>query len=157
MDQLSYSNPVFAAYAVAAGLMILKMIAMAWLTVVRMMQVNGGYRAPEDAQRTALNPSPRPGQTDPDERVDRIRRIHQNDLENVPAFLVAGLLFVLTAPPLWVAQVVFYGYVASRLLHFWAYATARTHDLRATFWTLGVLLVMGMALWVIIFALGMGA
>ena len=156
MDQLSFSNPVFAAYAIAASLLILKMIAMAWLTVVRMMQVNGGYRAPEDAQRTALNPNPRPGQTSPDERVDRIRRIHQNDLENVPAFLVAGLLFVLTAPPLWIALIAFYGYVGTRVLHFWAYASAKTHDLRATFWTLGVLMVMGMSVWVIIFAVGSG-
>ena len=92
MDKLSFQNPLFNTYAVAACIMILKAVMMSWLTVVRMMQVNGGYRAPEDAQRTALNPNPRPGQTSPDERVDRIRRIHQNDLENVPAFLVAGLL-----------------------------------------------------------------
>ena len=147
----TFTDPVFSAYAVAASLMILKTVSMAWLTVWRMTQVKGGYRSPEDAQKTPLNPNPRPGQTDPDDRVDRMRRIHQNDLENVPFFLVAGAIFVLTAPPLWLAQGLFYGYVVTRLLHFWAYATARTHDLRASFWTIGVLIVIGMCariLWV---------
>jgi glutathione S-transferase len=153
MDHISLGNPVFAAYAVAAALMVLKTIAMAWLTVVRMVQVKGGYRAPEDERRTPFNPDPRPGQAGPDERVDRMRRIHQNDLENVPAFLAAGFLFVLTDPALWVAQVLFYGYVLSRLLHFWAYATAKNHEVRATFWTIGVVMVMGMAVWVLIRAL----
>jgi glutathione S-transferase len=149
VTEFSFSNPVFAAYAIAASLMIIKTIAMAWLTVLRMTQLKSGYRSPEDARRTALNPAPRAGQVGPDDRVDRFRRIHQNDLENVPFFLAAGALFVLTDPPLILAQGLFYGYVVSRLLHFWAYATARIHDIRATFWTIGVLIVIGMALRVI--------
>lgn len=154
---LSFENPVFAAYALVAALLILKTFGMAWLTVLRMSQVKGGYRSPEDARRTRLNPDPRPGQVGPDDRVDRFRRIHQNDLENIPLFLVTGLLFVLTGPSLLTAQVLFYGYLLTRLLHFWAYATARTHDTRATFWTLGVLMVMGMAVrvvWVAAAAMG---
>ena len=157
MQSFSLSDPVFATYAIAACLMILKTIGMAWATVWRMSQVKGGYRSPEDARRTLLNPDPRPGQVGPDDRVDRFRRIHQNDLENVPFFLAAGFLFVLTGPPLWVAQVLFYGYVLSRLLHLWAYASAKTHDIRATFWTIGVLMIMAMALWVLWTALSGGA
>ena len=149
MNRIDLADPVFTAYAGAAGLMILKTLAMAGATVVRMMQVKVGYRSPEDARATRINPAPRPGQTDPDERVDRFRRIHQNDLENVPFFLAAGFLFVLTAPPVWLAQTLFYGYALSRLLHFWAYATAKSHDLRAAFWTAGVLITTGMTLHVI--------
>lgn len=149
MDRLTFANPVFAAYAGAAAVMVLKTVLMAWLTVWKMMQVKGGYRAPEDGRATPLNPDPRPGQTAPDERVERFRRIHQNDLENVPMFLAAGFLFVMTDPAVWVAQALFWGYAASRLLHFWAYATAKSHDLRATFWTVGVVMVMGMAVHVL--------
>ena len=90
MNELSMQNPLFATYAVAATLMILKAVAMSWLTVVRMMQVNGGFRSPEDLRKTPLNPAPNPGQLQPDERVERIRRIHMNDLENLPFFLVSG-------------------------------------------------------------------
>ena len=149
MDLVSLDNPVFAAYAVAAGLMTLKMTGMAWLTVWRMMRLKAGFRAPEDARRTPLNPDPRPGQVGPNEAVDRIRRIHQNDIENIPPFLAAGFLFVLTDPPLLLAQGLFYGFVVLRLFHFWAYVMAKSHDLRSSFWTAGVLITMGMAAWVV--------
>jgi glutathione S-transferase len=46
MEALSLRNPLFATYAIAASLMILKALAMSWLTVFRMMQVRGGFRSP---------------------------------------------------------------------------------------------------------------
>jgi glutathione S-transferase len=153
MGTLDLANPLFATYAIAASLMILKVVAMSWLTVIRMQQENGGFRSPEDLRKTPLNPNPAPTQTAPNERVDRIRRIQLNDLENVPFFLVAGLLFVLTGPALWLAQLLLYGYVVSRFLHFAAYLTAQTHDMRATFWTIGSLILIFMALWTIVAAL----
>lgn len=154
MTTLTLDNPVFAAYAIAASLMILKMASMSWLTVYRMMRVNGGFRNPEDANRGLANKQPRPGQLDRDDYVERIRRIHQNDYENVPPFLAVGLLFVLTGPSLVVAQALYYGYVVSRLLHFAAYVTARSHELRATFWTIGSLIMIGMAVASLLAALG---
>lgn len=150
MDALKLANPVFATYVIAASIMILKVTSMSWLTVVRMMQVKGGYRAPEDLRKTPLNPNPDPKQIEPNEAVERIRRIHLNDLENVPFFLAAGFLFVLTDPSLLLAQLLLYGYVATRLLHFLAYFSARSHDLRATLWTPGSLIIYfmaGKALW----------
>ncbi len=98
MDKLSLHDPLFATYVIAATLMILKAVSMSWLTVVRMMQVRGGFRSPEDLRKTPLNPDPHARQLEPDERVERIRRIHLNDLENLPFFLVAGFLYVLTEP-----------------------------------------------------------
>ena len=53
METLNLHNPVFATYAIAATLMILKGVAMSWLTVVRMMQEKGGFRAPEDTRKIA--------------------------------------------------------------------------------------------------------
>lgn len=154
MDKLSLQDPLFATYVIAATLMILKAVGMSWLTVYRMMTENAGFRSPEDLRRTPLNPSPDPGQLAPNERVERIRRIHMNDLENLPFFLVAGLLYVLTGPPLLVAQVLLYGYVVSRLLHFAAYLGARTHDTRATLWTVGSLILVFMTGRTLLAALG---
>ena len=151
MDKLTLQNPVFVTYFVAAALMILKAVSMSWLTVVRMMQVKGGFRSPEDVKKTPLNPEPDPKQLAPNEAVERVRRIHMNDLENIPFFLAAGLLFVFTDPSLLLARVILYGYVATRALHFVAYLTARTHDLRATLWTpgsLAILYMAGRSLWV---------
>ena len=157
MDRLSLGNPLFATYAAAASLMILKVVAMAWLTVWRMTAEKGGYRAPEDLRRTPLNPAPNPGQIAPNERVERVRRIMQNDLENVPFFLVAGLLYILTEPSLTLATWVLYGYVASRLLHFVAYFTGQIHDIRAATWTAGSLILIYMCIHVLMAALGLRA
>lgn len=145
MNLLTLSNPVFAAYAAAAAVIILKGVAMSWLTVLRMTREKGGFRSPEDLRRTPLNRNPDPAQLAPNERVERIRRIQMNDLENLPYFLVAGLLYVLVGPPVTLAVVLFAIYVVTRLLHFAAYLTAQTHDLRATLWTPGSLIIVFMA------------
>jgi glutathione S-transferase len=154
MDKLSLQNPVFATYVIAATVMILKAVSMSWLTVVRMMQVKGGFRSPEDIRKTALNPEPDPKQLEPNERVERIRRIQLNDLENLPFFLVAGLLFVLTDPSLLLTQFLLYGYVVSRLLHFAAYFTAQTHDMRAALWTVGSVILIFITCRTLLAALG---
>ena len=154
MNQLSLQDPVFATYVIAATLMILKAISMSWLTVVRMMQEKGGLRSPEDLRKTPLNPAPDPQQLAPNERVERIRRIQLNDLENIPFFLVAGFLYVLTEPSLLLARVLLYGYVVSRLLHFAAYFTAQTHDMRATLWTVGSVILIFMTGKTLLVALG---
>ena len=144
MDTLSLHNPLFATYVIAATIMILKAVSMSWLTVVRMLQENGGFRSPEDIRKTPLNREPNPKQLEPNERVERVRRIQMNDLENLPFFLVAGFLYILTEPSLMLARVLLYGYVVSRLLHFAAYASARTHDTRATLWTVGSVILIFM-------------
>ena len=154
MTQLSLQNPLFATYAIAATLMILKAVGMSWLTVARVMQEEGGYRSPEDLRKTPLNPAPDPKQLAPNERVERIRRIQMNDLENLPFFLVAGFLYILTEPSLLLARLLLYGYVASRLLHFAAYFTAQTHDMRATLWTVGSLILIFMTAKTLLAALG---
>ena len=84
----------------------------------------------------------------------RLSRHNISDLENLPFFLAAGFLYVLTQPPLLLAQVLLYGYVVSRLLHFAAYLTARTHDTRATLWTIGSLILIFMTVRTLLAALG---
>jgi glutathione S-transferase len=153
MDRLDLQNPVFAAYAGAAALMVLKVVAMAWLTVIRMMGERAGFRAPEDLKKTPFNPDPNPAQVLPNERVERVRRIMANDLENVPFFLAAGFLFLFTDPSPATARWLFFGYVASRLAHFAAYFTAQIHEVRATFWTIGSLIIVYMSIRVIMAAL----
>lgn len=145
MDQLTLANPVFATYVIATAIMVLKGVAMSWLTVVRMITENAGMRSPEDLRRTPLNPDPNPAQLGPNDRVDRIRRIQMNDLENLPYFFAAGLVYVTTAPPLWLAQVLFYGFVVTRLAHFAAYYTAQNHEVRAALWTPGSLIIVFLA------------
>lgn len=145
MDHFTLGNPVFASYAIAAGVMLLKGVAMSWLTVARLISENAGLLNPEDLRQTPFNRNPNPSQLLPNDRVERIRRIQQNDLENLPYFFVAGLLYVSTMPPLWLAQLLFYGYAATRLAHFVAYLTAQNHEVRAALWTPGSLVILYLA------------
>ena len=150
---MSLKDPVMQTYVIAASLMCLKMLLQAWMTVYRMIKVKGGYLYPEDLTKTNLNLEPHPDQLKPNPYVERSRGMQRNDMENIPVFLVAGLLFTLTQPALWVQQTLMYGYVISRLLHFYVLATAKIHDLRATFFTIGSLIVIAMSLYTLIFAL----
>lgn len=136
-------------YAVAAALGVLKVMGQGWVTVARMLRLGGGYASPEDLRPGAINKAPDPKQLEPNEPVERSRRMHRNDLENIPAFWIAGFLFAMTVPPLWLAVAAFYGFVIARAGHAWAYATAQSHEVRASFYTVGSLIVIAMALWVL--------
>ena len=57
---LTFDNPVFRTYALAASIMLLKLMLQPWMTVVRMMKVRAGFRSPEDAKKSPLNPNPEP-------------------------------------------------------------------------------------------------
>lgn len=142
---LSLDNPVFQTYMIAACIMILKLMFQPWMTVYRMIKAGGGYRSPEDLKKTPLNPKPDPSQLEVNEYVDRSRRLNLNDLESIPGFLAAGFLFVLVGPPLMLAQILIWGYVASRAIHFGAYTTAQVHDVRAFCWTWSSVAVIAMA------------
>jgi glutathione S-transferase len=154
MDKLTLQNPVFAVYVIAASITILKGVGMSWLTVYRMMRVKGSFRSPEDIKKTLLNPGPDLKQLEPNDYVDRIRRIQLNDLESVPYFLAAGLLYVLTDPSLMLARWLFYGFVDTRLLHFAAYFTAQIHDIRTMLWTPGSLILFFITCRTLLAALG---
>lgn len=150
MDLLNFDNPVFASYAVAAALMALKVMGQGWMTVYRMMRSGRGLASPEDLRPGPLNRTPQPSQLEIDDYVDRSRRMHRNDLENIPAFWVSGLLFVLTEPALLLAQLLFFGFVVMRAAHTVAYVTAQSHEVRATFYTIASLIVILMAVLVLV-------
>lgn len=142
---MSFDNPVFYTYALTACIMICKLMLQPWMTVYRIMSVHAGFRSPEDAKKSPLNPNPTGDQLALNDYVDRSRRMNLNDLETIPGFLAAGFFFVLTNPPLILAQVLMWTFVATRAMHFVAYATAQLHDVRAFFWTCGSLAVITMA------------
>lgn len=150
MNAFTIENPVFVTWIIATALTVLKVMGQGWMTVHRMMKVGGGYAAPEDLRPGLINKAPDPKQLEVNDYVDRSRRMHRNDLENIPAFWAAGLIFVAVAPPLWLAQGLMYGFVAARAAHALAYGTAQSHEVRATFYTLGSLIVMAMAVYALI-------
>ena len=153
VNAMNLKDPALQTYIIAASLMCLKMMLQAWMTISRMIKVNGGFLHPEDIKKTPMNPNPSPDQLKPNPDVERSRSMQRNDMENIPVFLISGFLFTLTQPSLWVAQILLYGYVISRLLHAYALGTAKIHELRAVFFSIGSLLVIGMSLYTLVTAL----
>jgi glutathione S-transferase len=153
MPPYSLDNPVFAGYAIAAALMVLKIMGQGWVTVVRMIRSDGGLLNPEDLLPGPANRNPRPEQLAPNDGVERSRRIHRNDLENIPAFLACGLLYVATGPSVLVANSLFALFVVARLAHTAAYITGQRHEVRATFYSVGSIVVIVMAVLVLIAAI----
>ena len=142
MTAFTMENPVFITYMIASAIMILKIMGQGWMTVYRMLKIDGGFASPEDLQPGLINRTPRPDQLELNDYVDRSRRMHRNDLENIPAFLACGLLFVAAGPSYLLANILMYGFVGARLVHALAYATAQSHEVRATFYTVGSVAVI---------------
>lgn len=155
MTALSMENPVFVIYMIASAIMILKIMGQGWMTVYRMLKIDGGYASPEDLGTGLINRNPHPEQLEINDYVDRSRRMHRNDLENIPAFLACGLLFVVAGPSVLLANILMYGFVGARAAHALAYATKQSHEVRATFYTLGSGAVIAMAVYVLVAALSL--
>lgn len=104
------TDPTMQVFAVCASLLVLKM----WLTgtatgITRILR--RAYITEEDYALL--------GKTEPntDPLVERLRRIHQNDLENILPFLAAGFLYALTGPSQDLAWWLFTVFTAARIVH----------------------------------------
>ncbi len=153
MTALTMENPVFVTYMIASAIMILKLMGQGWMTVYRMLKIDAGLVSPEDLQPGLINRNPRREQLELVDYVDRSRRMHRNDLENIPAFLACGLLFVVAGPSYLLANILMYSFVGARLVHALAYATKQSHEVRATLYTIGSVVVIIMAVYVLTVAI----
>jgi uncharacterized MAPEG superfamily protein len=98
-------------YAICALLLVLKMMALAaYTSSVRIRR--RAYASPEDYRFQGQEPS---GRSDPE--VERARRAHRNDLENILPFLAIGPIYVLSGPSPLGAWICFAGFTTARILH----------------------------------------
>ncbi|XP_052132672.1 microsomal glutathione S-transferase 1-like isoform X1 [Frankliniella occidentalis] len=136
----STANPVFTAYVFYSCVLVLKMLATT-LLVVRQRHTKKVFMNPED--KLDKNSKVLPG-GDPD--VERPRRAHLNDLENIPAFWVAGLLYCLTNPAPALALNLFRAYTGARIMHTIVYAVVPLpQPSRAIAWAVGYGITIYMA------------
>ncbi|GIW44988.1 MAG: hypothetical protein KatS3mg077_2270 [Candidatus Binatia bacterium] len=104
-------NPAMRLFAITYLLLVLKMLAIGWATSYYRLRKRV-FATPEDYALQGLSP-----REVRDEDVERTRRAHQNDLENILPFFAVGFFYALTQPPIGVARVFFVGYLAARVLH----------------------------------------
>ncbi|XP_073175155.1 microsomal glutathione S-transferase 1 isoform X2 [Lepidochelys kempii] len=81
--------------------------------------------------------------TDPD--VERVRRGHLNDLENIVPFIGIGLLYALSGPALSTALLHFRIFVGARIFHTIAYLTPLPQPCRGLSWAAGYAVTISMA------------
>ncbi|XP_072017640.1 microsomal glutathione S-transferase 1-like [Amphiura filiformis] len=113
----SLDNEVFRVYLAYAGLVAFKMLILSPLISTTRVSKRI-YENPEDSE---LN-SPEPNKyVRKDPWIERMRRCHLNDLENIVPFLIVGLLYVLTGPSVDAATWHFRIFVVSRCIHTIAY------------------------------------
>ncbi|XP_018021473.1 microsomal glutathione S-transferase 1-like isoform X1 [Hyalella azteca] len=112
-SQWTLSNPVFRTWALSSSILAVKLLLMALFTA-RHRIAKKVFANAEDARIAN-------GKVKTDEDVERVRRAHLNDLENIPAYWIISLIFVLTEPAAFTAKVCFYGFTAARVLHTFFY------------------------------------
>jgi len=119
----SFSNPVFASLAGYSSMALLKMLGMSTYTMIQRF-CTGNFPTPEDdiykklMNKLGLSSSIIGNKND---KVERARNNHLNDLENIIPFVLIGLFYVGTRPKfdraLWHFQI----FLISRILHTIAY------------------------------------
>nr|ARM39011.1 microsomal glutathione S-transferase 1 [Cydia pomonella] len=112
---VSLKDPAVQSYIVYSAILALKLIALSSLTGMKRI-TKKVFANPEDAAalkgKVNLN----------DPEIERARRAHLNDLENIPAFWLLGALYVTTGPVAAWATLLFRVYTVSRFIHTFVYA-----------------------------------
>ncbi|HJQ84452.1 MAG TPA: MAPEG family protein [Candidatus Binatia bacterium] len=142
-------DPVIRLYVVVYVLLALKMAALgSYTSILRLGRKV--YATPEDYRFQGLAPRPTV-----DEDVERVRRAHQNDLENILPFFVLGVLFLLTRPSWNAAAIYLIGFLVARTLHSIFYVQGLQPH-RTIAFTLGGVLTLVMAVQTLVTALRSG-
>ncbi|NXP27496.1 MGST1 transferase, partial [Scytalopus superciliaris] len=137
------NNEVFQAYATYTAIVLLKMMLMSLVTAYLRM-TRKAFMNPEDTASFGKGESAKKYlRTDPD--VERARRGHLNDLENIVPFAGIGLLYALSGPELSTALMHFRIFAGARILHTFAYLIPLPQPSRGLSWAVGYAVTFSMA------------
>ncbi|XP_030745897.1 microsomal glutathione S-transferase 1-like [Sitophilus oryzae] len=133
------NNPLLRAYFFYASLLVLKMLFMSLWTGTKRMKTKT-FSSPEDIVRLPK------AKVSTNENVERVRRAHLNDVENIPIFLVISLGYILTNPSYAVTLLLFRAYTLARYIHTFVYAIyVIPQPARAFSWGTGYAITIYMA------------
>uniref|UniRef100_A0A0A9XBA4 Microsomal glutathione S-transferase 1 n=1 Tax=Lygus hesperus TaxID=30085 RepID=A0A0A9XBA4_LYGHE len=138
---MSLDNPVFRAYLFYCCVLVLKVLGVVAL-IGRQRFTKKIFRSPEDC--TILK-NAKVKYDDPD--IERPRRAHLNDLENIPFFFVAAFAYMLTNPNPWLAINLFRAFTFARIAHTFVYAVVVIpQPARVISWGIGYAITIYMAI-----------
>jgi len=105
-----FAHPAARVFGICALILVLKMVAVGFYTSILRLRSNV-FATPEDYAFRGIQA------TAPREDIERARRAHRNDLENILPFFMVGLLYTFTNPALLPADIYIIGYTVARVLH----------------------------------------
>ncbi|XP_055909854.1 microsomal glutathione S-transferase 1-like [Eupeodes corollae] len=115
IELAKWDNPIFRSYVYWTGILCLKMLAMSALTgLTRFARMT--FANPEDAIFSKAKVKY------DDQRIERFRRAHRNDMENIFVFFPIGFLYVLINPSAFLAISLFRIIGIGRIIHTVVYA-----------------------------------
>ncbi|NXC44539.1 MGST1 transferase, partial [Penelope pileata] len=136
-------NEVFRAYATYATIVLLKMMLMSVVTAYFRFS-RKAFSSPEDVASFSKGDNAKKFLRT-DEDVERVRRCHLNDLENIIPFFGVGLLYALSGPDLSTALLHFRIFAGARIFHTFAYLIPLPQPSRALSWGIGYAITFSMA------------
>ncbi|KAM7087797.1 prostaglandin E synthase isoform 1-T1 [Ciconia maguari] len=137
-------NAVFMSFTFYSTILILKMYVVAIITgQVRLRKK--AFANPEDALR---NGGLQYYREDPD--VERCRRAHRNDMENIFPFLFLGAIYSLLDPSPAVARIHFFIFCVGRIVHTIAYLLRLKAPTRSVAYSVAQLPCFSMALQILL-------
>lgn len=114
-----FDTPAFRLFALSVLVLAFKMLALAsWTSAIRLRKKI--FAAPEDYASQGL---PARDVRDPD--VERARRAHRNDLENILPYFAVGAVYAASGPSAAGAWLCFGGFTLARVLHTLFYLNER--------------------------------
>ncbi|XP_054844475.1 microsomal glutathione S-transferase 1 [Eublepharis macularius] len=134
-------------------ILMIKMMLMSVVTAYYRMK-NKAFSNPEDAASYGKGEQAKKYlRTDPD--VERVRRIHLNDLENIIPFAIVGFLYSLSGVPYSTAVLHYRLFLGSRIFHTIAYLVPLPQPCRGLAWLIGYLVTFSMIYKLILVSLAM--
>ncbi|KAL4682651.1 hypothetical protein H8957_006578 [Semnopithecus entellus] len=136
-------DEVFMAFASYATIILSKMMLMSAATAFYRM-TRKVFANPEDCVTFGKGENAKK-YLRTDDRVERVRRAHLNDLENIVPFLGIGLLYSLSGPDLSTAILHFRLFVGARIYHTISYLTPLPQPNRGLSFFIGYGVTLSMA------------
>ncbi|KAK9883983.1 hypothetical protein WA026_004919 [Henosepilachna vigintioctopunctata] len=139
-------NKLVRLYFLCSSLLVLKIMLLIVFTICTRMKTKA-FISQEDADFFG-------GEVVINDRVERIRRAVQNDLENTLPFIIISYFYIYTNPPAWLVYILFLVFLVVRYLHGIVYAVIVVHQpTRAILWAIGFIITGFMALSIALFGL----
>ena len=137
MSSLNPINPLFSSYIFYSTLLLVKLLAMSLLTTTFRVR-RGIFASPEDVECFG-------GTATRNDLIERIRRGHRNDLENIIPFLILALFYTLSTDNEGTAVLCFRIFTAARFLHTFFYIVTQRQPWRFFAFVVGMIVNLYMA------------